>query len=100
MYRITLNSEEMRTVNAALSLYYAELKNDPIRPKVFDLQINLGKQQQEQNESVMAFEGALEAGILSNDEKAENYVGPYMYMGLNNGKPAFKHRMTREYLKY
>jgi hypothetical protein len=86
--------------NAALALYYDELKNDPLRPKVFALQINIGEQQQEQNESVMAFEGALMAGILSEDKSANNYVGAYMYMGMNNGKAAFKHIMTREYLKY
>lgn len=100
MYSLTLNSEEMRIVNAALSLYYTELKNDPIRPKVFDLQVNFGKQQQEQNESVMAFESALSKGILSNEKDAMNYVGDYMYMGMNNGKAAFKHRIIREYLKY
>lgn len=45
------------------------------------------------------FEEALASGRLSHDPKAINYVGYYMFMGLNKeGKVLFKHCDTREYL--
>jgi hypothetical protein len=52
------------------------------------------------SEVEQAFDTAINSGILSNDKTKPNYVGNYMYMGNNNGKPAFKHIDTRKYLKY
>lgn len=47
-----------------------------------------------------AFANALDSGRLSLDENAYNYVGDFMCMGPNiNGRPMFKHRLTRQYLK-
>lgn len=45
-----------------------------------------------------AFKEAIEAGRLSVNPQAENYAGDFMYMGTWDGKDAFKHRDTREYL--
>ncbi len=48
-------------------------------------------------ESVNAFNLAVETGRLSLDRNDSNYAGNYMYMGLNQGKDAFKNIMTRAY---
>ena len=46
-----------------------------------------------------AFERAIESGRLSDNENASNYAGDYMFMGVQNGVPQFKHINTRQYLK-
>ena len=48
-----------------------------------------------------AFEEAIEAGRLSTDPKAANFAGHYMYMGptIDGQHDAFKHSLTRQYLK-
>lgn len=47
----------------------------------------------------VAFENAIDAGILSNDPEAPNYAGRYMFMGeRENGDCGFKHRDTRQYI--
>ena len=48
--------------------------------------------------SDLAFKEALESGRLSVDPEAKNFAGNYMYMGTTNGRHAFKHISTREYL--
>jgi hypothetical protein len=53
---------------------------------------------QQKNESQLAFEQAINEGRLSAYSASPNYCGKYMYMGLNNGRAAFKHIMTREYI--
>ena len=45
-----------------------------------------------------AFDQAIAAGRLSANPKDANYAGHYMYMGTTNGKDAFKHINTRQYL--
>lgn len=52
------------------------------------------------NESQIAFDNAIKIGRLSLDKNAPNYVGFYMYMGVDDksGKDLFKHYDTREYL--
>ena len=47
-----------------------------------------------------AFEAAIQAGRLSNDETANNYAGHYMFMGVHGsgGEALFKHIITRQYL--
>lgn len=51
--------------------------------------------------ALTAFERAIASGLLSANTKDANYAGHYMYMGNNNeGKAAFKHSITREYIKY
>lgn len=57
-------------------------------------------------EPQQAFEVAIRAGRLSDDPKAENYAGKFMYMGtqtasyrpLRQQKDLFKNIVTREYL--
>jgi hypothetical protein len=44
------------------------------------------------------FEQAIADGRLSADPHSTAYAGRYMYMGTWNGKDAFKHTQTREYL--
>lgn len=52
-----------------------------------------------QEQASRAFARALDSGRLSHDAKAPNYVGHYMFMGpARDGRDAFKHRDTREYL--
>lgn len=46
----------------------------------------------------VAFEEAIKAGRLSEDEKAPNFAGDYMYMGSKAGKALFKHIDYRTYL--
>lgn len=49
----------------------------------------------------IAFKSAIEDGILSDDESADNYAGNYMYMGVTRDdahKDAFKHIVTRRYI--
>ena len=46
----------------------------------------------------VAFEEAIKSGRLSEDEKAPNYAGNFMYMGSKAGKALFKDSMTRDYL--
>ncbi len=52
-------------------------------------------------EAERAFDGAINDDRLSLDEEALNYVGHYMYMGVQvgTGKKLFKHRITRQYVK-
>lgn len=47
-----------------------------------------------------AFETAIELCQLSDQEGDENYAGLYMYMGDERGIAYFKHRMTRQYLRF
>ena len=45
-----------------------------------------------------AFEAAIQLGLLSVDETAENYAGGFMYMGTDAVRGhAFKDIVTREY---
>ena len=47
-----------------------------------------------------AFKEAIAQGRLSENPKADNYAGNYMYMGpAINGGDAFKHIVTRQYLR-
>lgn len=48
-----------------------------------------------------AFEAAIAEGRLSADPKAPNYAGRFMYMGktVDGKRDAFKHSLTREYLR-
>lgn len=46
----------------------------------------------------LCFQKAIAAGRLSDEPRAENYAGKYMYMGTWNGKDEFKHSYTRKYL--
>ena len=46
-----------------------------------------------------AFREAIAAGRLSDDQKALNYAGHYMYMGTYSGLDQFKHINTRQYLR-
>ena len=48
--------------------------------------------------SQQAFEEAIASGRLSADPVAGNFAGNYLYMGTWDGKDAFKHVETREYL--
>lgn len=52
----------------------------------------------EQRDPQAAFDGAIKAGRLSEDENADNYAGLYMYMGTQDGKDLFKHRQFRSYI--
>jgi len=45
-----------------------------------------------------AFKKAIKSGRLSENPKAKNYVGNYMWMGKYGGKDEFKDSMTRKYL--
>ena len=46
-----------------------------------------------------AFQRAIDAGALSTDPDAADYVGEYMYMySPDDGRDAFKHIETREYI--
>jgi len=44
-----------------------------------------------------AFEKAIAQGRLSRDNRKNNFVGNYMYMGFYNGKDNFKDSLTRKY---
>lgn len=44
-----------------------------------------------------AFDKAILQGRLSDNPKAENYAGRYMYMGKNGQSDAFKNILTRQY---
>ena len=47
-----------------------------------------------------AFERAIASGRLSANPNAANYAGKYMYMGAaRDGREAFKHSQTREYIR-
>lgn len=48
-----------------------------------------------------AFALAIQQGRLSRDPAAENYAGHYMYMGptVSGNGDAFKHSLTRQYIK-
>ena len=50
-------------------------------------------------EDCVKFNKAIEEGRLSKNPYNKNFVGFYMYMGMNNGKAQFKHIETREYIK-
>lgn len=52
-------------------------------------------------EANVAFDIAIRQGRLSANERDVNYAGHYMFMGKarDGHTDAFKHRMTREYLK-
>ena len=106
MYTIKVNNLELQALTAALCNYRVMTNNVGSPESVLmgrilrELEVSISKQQEEQREPVEAFERAIAAGYLSNDPQAANFVGTYMYMGLNNGKAAFKHYNTREYLKY
>jgi len=52
----------------------------------------------ERRKSEVAFEKAIKSGRLSNNPKAKNYIGNYMWMGKQFGKDQFKNDITREYL--
>ena len=45
-----------------------------------------------------AFGDAIKAGRLSDDPKAPNHAGYYMYMGTYDGRDQFKNATTRQYL--
>lgn len=45
-----------------------------------------------------AFQEAIDASVLSEDEQATNFAGNYMYMGYFNGKGQFKNINTRAYI--
>ena len=45
------------------------------------------------------FDEAIEKGLLSTDEKKENFAGNYMYMYSQDNKDFFKNHITREYIK-
>lgn len=54
-----------------------------------------------QRQADRAFERAINDGILSDDCKAANYAGNYMFMGVSQDsahKNAFKNRNTRQYI--
>jgi len=52
------------------------------------------------NEPQKAFETAIKAGRLSDNEQDRNYAGNYMYMCTDDaGKDQFKHIDTRKYIK-
>lgn len=54
-----------------------------------------------QKQADRAFERAINDGILSDDVKATNYAGNYMFMGVSQDsahKNAFKNRNTRQYI--
>ena len=53
---------------------------------------------QEAKERNEAFDKAIKEGRLSIDPTANNYFGPYMYMGPGKRGDAFKHVNTRKYL--
>jgi len=45
-----------------------------------------------------AFEAAIQLGLLSADQRAENFAGAFMYMGTDEERGhAFKHIDTRTY---
>jgi len=46
----------------------------------------------------LAFERAIAAGVLSEDEDAENFAGAFMFMGALEEGDAFKHIGTRRYV--
>ena len=48
-----------------------------------------------------AFEEAIRSGRLTTIRSASNYAGYYMYMGIavDGTTDAFKHSLTREYIK-
>ncbi len=45
-----------------------------------------------------AFEDAIKAGVLSEDQRAANFAGHFMYMFTQDGRDGFKHRNTRAYV--
>lgn len=45
-----------------------------------------------------AFKCALLQGRLSRDKASPRYYAHYMYMGTYQGRAAFKHKDTREYI--
>jgi hypothetical protein len=57
-----------------------------------------GQDQMQYGNPQEAFERALASGRLSRDDRAENHVVRYMYMGEQDGRDLFKHIDTREYL--
>jgi hypothetical protein len=46
----------------------------------------------------VAFDRAIAAGILSENPKAENFAGGFMFMGALDEGDAFKHIDTRQYV--
>jgi hypothetical protein len=56
----------------------------------------------EMSEAQTVFRATLQAGFLSEDRAKKNYVGLYMFMGIDKGKnkpqAAFKHINLRTYL--
>ncbi len=51
-------------------------------------------------ESNVAFETAIAAGWLSEDDKSPFFAGLFMYMGTLNGWDLFKQKETKTYLDY
>lgn len=98
MYNIKLTAEQLQTIQIALGFHRSNDKDDPRNIHINDTMVSLFKQQDEQSESVEAFDKAIAAGLLSNDSEVDNYAGMYMYMGVTDGKAGFKNRMTRTYL--
>lgn len=51
-------------------------------------------------DSQLAFNEAIESGLLSDNNSYDNYAGNYMYMGTRakNGQHMFKNINTREYI--
>lgn len=50
-------------------------------------------------DSDQAFDDAIRAGRLSDDESRSDYAGNFMYMGTHAGVDLFKNIDTREYLR-
>jgi len=48
-------------------------------------------------EAFDAFERAIKEGRLSDNQKADNYAGFYMFMGSKDGRDMFKNTRTRLY---
>jgi hypothetical protein len=65
--------------------------------------MNVKKTMQEYDEqsqaSNKAFDNAIDKGLLSDNHKANNYAGSFMYMYSRNGNDYFKNIITRQYIK-
>lgn len=89
-----INNSNAGTVRDAIAqsieLLCAEVKESCYRPERI-----------QSKEPRQAFEDAIKAGRLSANPDDENYAGHYMYMGIatDGVKDAFKHRVTRQYIK-
>lgn len=99
MYNIKVNEVDLKVIDLALNHYYNSLAVNPVNDMITEIRERIRNQQDEQRESVLAFEAAITAGILSNDEAADNFAGRYMWMGeYMVDELRFKHIMTREYV--